>query len=85
MPEIIEVITPGETIVIEPLGDIVEVLHEVVEVIEVAEQGAPGRDGLGADNCLQISLRLAEFATPDAKAQARANLDLDVIDAGTFF
>lgn len=46
MPEIIEVITPGETIVIEPLGEIVEVLHEVVEVIEVAEQGLPGRPGV---------------------------------------
>lgn len=42
MSEIIEVITTGETIVIEPLGEIVEVLHEVVEVIEVAEQGPPG-------------------------------------------
>ena len=54
-------------------------------VVSAGYAGQRGNDGIGADTCLQISLRLAEFATPEAKAQARENLDLDVIDAGTFF
>lgn len=33
---------------------------------------------------LQVGLRLAEFNTPEAKAAARANLELQNIDGGTF-
>ncbi len=34
---------------------------------------------------LLASARLAEFATEEAKAAARANIGLEVIDGGTFF
>lgn len=44
-------------------------------------QGDPGPVDPGA---LQISQRLAEFDTPIARAAARANLELETIDGGTF-
>lgn len=51
--------------------------------------GPPG-DGSGgalepADiGALAVALRLAEFDTPQAKADARANLGLQTIDGGSF-
>ena len=64
-----------------------------IEVITIAEQGPPGPPGppgeagpVGdADGALLASARLAEFDTEEAKAAARANLGLAVIDGGTFF
>lgn len=66
---------------------------EVVEVIAVAEQGPPGPQGLqgiqgpigDTAGALLVSARLAEFATDEAQATARANIGLAVIDGGTFF
>lgn len=50
-----------------------------------AAQGPPGPPGAGTDpDALHVTQRLAEFNTPTAKQQARANLELDVIDCGTF-
>lgn len=47
--------------------------------------GAPGTPGSGdPGDYLQTALRLAEFATPEARAAARANLELETIDGGTF-
>lgn len=52
-------------------------------------RGLPG-DGSGgalepADiGALAVSLRLAEFDTPQAQADARANLGLQTIDGGSF-
>lgn len=52
----------------------------------VAMVGVPGPPGSGITDpdALHISQRLAEFDTPAAKAAARANLELDTIDGGTF-
>jgi hypothetical protein len=64
------------------------VLHEqvdVVEILAVAEQGPPGRDGNAAAGVLLAANRLAEFDTEAKKSAARANLGLQVIDGGTFF
>lgn len=67
----------------------VQVLHEVVEVIEilaVAEQGPPGRDGDAAGGAFLVNNRFNEIAGDEtAKQAARANLGLAVIDGGTFF
>lgn len=48
--------------------------------------GAPGPPGTGISDAdaLHVSQRLAEFDTPAAKAAARANLELETIDGGTF-
>lgn len=47
--------------------------------------GAPGTPGSGdPGDYLQTALRLAEFSTPEARAAARANLELETIDGGTF-
>lgn len=63
---------------------------EVIQVVSVAEQGPPGPPGpqgpVGdVDGALLITARLAEFSTEEAKAEARANIGLAVIDGGTFF
>lgn len=66
---------------------------DVVEVIAVAEQGPPGPQGpqgiqgpVGdANGALLVTARLAELGTEEAKAEARANIGLAVIDGGTFF
>lgn len=66
---------------------------EAIDVISIAEQGPPGPPGppgepgpVGdAGGALLTSARLAEFETEEAKAAARANLGLAVIDGGTFF
>lgn len=57
-----------------------------VIIVEVAEQGPPGPPGSGAIDidALHATQRLAEFSTPTAKSQARANLELEEIDCGTF-
>lgn len=48
--------------------------------------GVPGPPGSGTYDAaaLHVSQRLAEFDTPAAKAAARANLELETIDCGTF-
>lgn len=64
-----------------------------IDIISIAEQGPPGPPGppgepgpVGdAGGALLISARLAEFDTEEAKAAARANIGLSVIDGGTFF
>lgn len=66
---------------------------EVVQLVAVAEQGPPGPQGpqgiqgpVGdAGGALLVTARLAEFGTEEAKAEARANIGLAVIDGGTFF
>lgn len=52
----------------------------------VALVGVPGPPGSGTTDvgALHISQRLAEFNTPEARAAARASLELDTIDGGTF-
>ena len=53
----------------------------------IVAYGAIGPQGPGGTdtNALHVSQRLAEFVTTEAKQQARANLELDVIDLGEFF
>lgn len=53
-------------------------------VVSVATVGLQGPPGLGANDALAIANRLSEFDTPSAKAAARANIDLETIDLGTF-
>ncbi|HRQ57664.1 MAG TPA: hypothetical protein PLN31_09605 [Azoarcus taiwanensis] len=55
-------------------------------------RGEPGPPGDGSGGALEpadigalaVSLRLAEFDTPQAQADARANLGLQTIDGGSF-
>lgn len=60
----------------------------VIRTTLVAVQGPPGPPGTPGSgdpgDYLQTVLRLAEFDTPEAKAAARANLELQAIDCGTF-
>ena len=66
---------------------------EVVQIVAVAEQGPPGPQGpqgiqgpVGdAGGALLVTARLSEFTSEEAKAEARANIGLSVIDGGTFF
>lgn len=66
---------------------------EVVQLVAVAEQGPPGPQGpqgiqgpVGdAGGALLVTTRLSEFTSEEAKAEARANIGLSVIDGGTFF
>lgn len=71
------------TLVVEiPSVEVIAVEDIGIEVIAVAEQGPPGptEDPLA----LHTSMRLAEFNTQQAKAEARASLELEYIDGGTF-
>jgi len=56
-----------------------------VPVVVVAQQGPPGPtptpDQIGA---LAVTAELSEFDTAQKKANARTNLELQNIDAGTF-
>ena len=45
--------------------------------------GPPGPAG-DADGALLVTNRLSEFSTSEAKTEARQNLELQNIDAGTF-
>lgn len=72
--------------------ELVEVASSV-EIVEVAVQGPPGPQGpqgvqgpVGdADGAFTVTNRFSEIAADEAaKAQARANLDLQYIDGGTF-
>ena len=48
-------------------------------------QGVPGRSGDAAGGALLAVNRLSEFDSEQKKADARANIGLQVIDGGTFF
>lgn len=88
-----DVVIEREVIVLEELGEsgvLVEVSEPRVDVVTEARQGPPGPPGpqgpVGdADGALLVTARLAEFDTEEAKAEARANIGLAVIDGGTFF
>ena len=88
-----DVVVERELIVLEELGEsgvLVEVPAPRVDVVTEALQGPPGPPGpqgpVGdADGALLVTARLAEFVTEEAKAEARANIGLAVIDGGTFF
>jgi len=58
----------------------------VLSISGVGIQGPKGDPGdvAGAADFLRAINRLSEFDTPEAKAAARANLDLQYIDGGTF-
>ena len=47
------------------------------------EQGPPGVNSATGD-FFQVANRFSELTTEQAKAEARANLDLQTIDGGTF-
>ena len=71
------------------------IIHEPRIVVQVGQPGLPGLpgppgppgppgSGTTDPDALHVSMRLAEFDTPEAKAQARANLELQYIDCGEF-
>ncbi len=56
----------------------------------VGPPGPPGPQGIqgpvgDAGGALLVTARLSEFISEEAKADARANIGLAVIDGGTFF
>lgn len=56
----------------------------------VGPPGPPGPQGIqgpvgDAGGALLVTARLSEFISEEAKAEARTNLGLAVIDGGTFF
>ena len=52
-------------------------------VVTAGEQGPPGVNSATGD-FFQVANRFSELATEQARAEARANLDLQTIDGGTF-
>lgn len=61
--------------------------HEVAvhEMLMFSEQGPPGPIGtIETAGVLTKPMKLSEFDTPTLKAEARANLELEHIDCGTF-
>ena len=76
------------TIVTPPAGTTTISAPAVIRTTLVAMQGPPGPPGTPGSGSpgdyLQTTLRLAEFSTPEARAAARANLELQDIDGGTF-
>jgi hypothetical protein len=64
------------------------ILQPEIVTVEVGMPGPPGPPGTPGSgdpgDYLQTVLRLAEFSTPEARAAARANLELEIIDGGTF-
>lgn len=57
----------------------------LVALVGVPGPAGPPGSGTTDPDALHVSQRLAEFDTPTAKAAARANLELETIDGGTFF
>jgi len=70
-------------------GAQLEIVRKTIEVelLSVGSQGPPGDPGnitpdqIGA---LAVAAELSEFVTAQQKANARANLELQNIDGGTF-
>lgn len=52
-------------------------------ILAVAEQGPPGTS-VNPDDYFQTMNKFSELNTPDKKAEARQNLELQYIDCGTF-
>lgn len=52
-------------------------------IVTAGEQGPPGVNSANGD-FFQVANRFSELATEQARAEARANLDLQTIDGGTF-
>lgn len=82
-----------ELLIIDDESEIIIEVDTDVEVLEAAAQGPQGPQGPqgiqgpagDAGGALLVTARLAEFATEEAKAEARTNIGLAVIDGGTFF
>ena len=82
-----------ELLIIDDESEIIIEVDTDVEVLEAAAQGPRGPQGIqgiqgpagDAGGALLVTARLAEFATEEAKAEARTNIGLAVIDGGTFF
>ncbi len=82
-----------ELLIIDDESEIIIEVDTDVEVLEVAAQGPRGPQGpqgiqgpVGdAGGAMLVTTRLSEFTSEEAKAEARANIGLSVIDGGTFF
>ena len=82
-----------ELLIIDDESEIIIEVDTDVEVLEAAAQGPQGPQGPqgiqgpagDAGGALLVTARLAEFVTEEAKAEARTNIGLAVIDGGTFF
>ena len=82
-----------ELLIIDDESEIIIEVDTDVEVLEAAAQGPRGPQGpqgiqgpVGdAGGALLVTARLSEFISEEAKAEARTNLGLAVIDGGTFF
>lgn len=66
------------------MTEVVRILEPQVQQIAVAQPGLPGPPGPPDAESLKVYNRLAEFDTPEARAAARANLELQHIDCGEF-
>lgn len=81
MPEVLT-INGTERLVVEAPRQHLTAEREVFKILEVARQGPPGASW---PEPFALAARFGEIAAdPAAKAQARANLDLQDIDCGTF-
>ena len=82
-----------ELLIIDDESEIIIEVDTDIEVLEAAAQGPQGPQGpqgiqgpVGdAGGALLVTARLSEFISEEAKAEARTNLGLAVIDGGTFF
>ena len=69
-------------VVVEPV--VVTVERADPMIVTAGVPGLQGPPGPPDADSLKVYNRLAEFDTPDAKAAARANLELQHIDCGEF-
>ncbi len=85
--------TDTELLIVDDESEIIIEVNTDVEVLEAAAQGPRGPQGPqgiqgpagDAGGALLVTARLSEFISEEAKAEARANIGLAVIDGGTFF
>lgn len=92
MPDVLIDHDTETDVLVEREVDVVLEQSEPEEIIVTeAVQGPPGPQGVPGpvgtiDNAgvLTKPMKLSEFDTPTLKAEARANLELEYIDCGTF-
>jgi hypothetical protein len=72
-----------DVVVVQEPSILVTVVEQPVTV-GAGQPGLVGPPGPMPTDALRVSQRLSEFDTPEAKAAARINLELQWIDCGEF-
>ncbi|CAN7657702.1 hypothetical protein LJR232_004970 [Aquipseudomonas alcaligenes] len=76
---------PAAVVMAQPVVIVTEPRRAPAAVVATGPQGPAGAPGSGQPgDYFQVINRFGELDTEQAKAEARANLDLQYIDGGTF-